>query len=326
MKPQDKQSILLSLSDFIERNKEKIIELESTALISISTDICKYYSGVARNLIAAPQNEYFKTCTSSMRWEPKGHCLGVIPYNYPLVIALWKIAPALAAGCTIDIKLNPKNEGSLPWILANWKNKYDSVKIVNDIDLSKYDFIDITGSKKTADYFKSNHHDVNADVGGGSIAIVNDGNIDFIKKSLNWSINYNNGADCTAPKHIFTRNEFNLEILKIPNTFYADCDNIDHFKPKASVSLFDNIEDVLTEINNYDNRLGLHLYTNNLKIQRLVCEKARWGTIFVNKPLTVPLEMPHSGMGLSGNTFNQNFFKVYQYLVPKHVIIGDQND
>lgn len=326
MKPQDNQSILLSLATFIEANQEQILKLEHNALISISVDICRYYAGAARNLLAVPQHEYFKTCTSSMRWEPKGHCLGVIPSNYPLVISLWKIAPAIAAGCTIDIKLNSKNTGALPWILSNWKNKYNNIKVVNEINFKIYDFIDLTGSKESADYFKQRHHDVNADVGGASIAVVNDGNRNFILENLKWSMLYNNGADCTAPKHIFTTQDFFDDILSIPNTYFAECINIDHFRPEASVSVYTDLNELISKINQYQNRLGLHLYTKSLKIQRLVSEKARWGTIFVNKPLTVPVEMPHSGLGLSGNTFNQSFFKLYQYLVPKHVIVGDQYD
>jgi acyl-CoA reductase-like NAD-dependent aldehyde dehydrogenase len=326
MKPQDIQSLLLSLANFIEDNEEHILKIEHNALIDISVDICRYYAGAARTLISPPQNEYFKTCTSSMRWEPVGHCLGVIPANYPLVIALWKIAPALAAGCSIDIKLNPKNLGALPWILQNWKNKYNNVNIVNEINFSIYDFIDITGSQDTADYFRKNHHNVNADVGGASIAIVNDGNKDFILKNLNWSIKYNNGRDCTAPKHIFTTDEFYNDIKSIDNVMPGDCKSIDHFKPTSTVSVYDDLNKLIAEINQYQNRLGLHLYTNSLKIQRLVSKNARWGTIFVNKPLTVPLEMPHSGLGVSGNTFNQSFLKIYQYLVPKHIVVGDQSD
>ena len=324
MKPQDKQSILLSLAQFIEDNQQKILQLEPTALVNISVDICRYYAGASRNLIAVPEYEYFKTCTSSMRWESKGHCLGVVPWNYPLVIALWKIAPALAAGCTIDIKLNDSNVGALPWILDNWKNKYNSVKIVNNINLQEYDFVDVTGSKKTADYFKSNHHDVNADVGGASIAVVNDGNSAFILENLEWSVKYNLGADCTAPKHIFVTESLLDTVMEIDGVEYSECKNIDHFAPTATVSTYTNIKDLVKQINKLPNRLGLHLYTKDLATKRYVVEHARWGTIFVNKPLTVPVEMPHSGMASSGNTFNQSFFKIYQYLVPKHVVVGDQ--
>lgn len=324
MKPQDNQRVLLSLAQFIEHNKEKILELEVNALIDICVDICNYYAGAARTLIAAPQHEYFKTCTSSMRWEPVGHCLGVIPSNYPLTIALWKIAPALAAGCSIDIKLNPKNLGALPWILDNCKTYKKRIKIVDFINFDDYEFIDVTGSKETAEYFKSNHPNVNTDSGGASIAIVNDGCKDFILKNLEWSINYNNGKDCTAPKHIFTTKAFYNDITKLSNVIVGKCDNIDHFNPFATVSVYENLLELISQINLYKNRLGLHLYTKDLAIQRCVSENARWGTIFVNKPLTVPLEMPHSGLGLSGNTFNQSFFKIYQYLVPKHIVVGDQ--
>lgn len=326
MKPQDNQTILLSLSQFIEENQNTILNLEPSAITSISVDICRYYAGATRTLIAAPQHEYFKTCTSSMRWEPVGHCLGVIPSNYPLLIALWKIAPALAAGCSIDIKLNSNNLGALPWILQNWNKHKARVKIVDSINFDKYDFIDITGSEKTAQYFRSKHSNVNADVGGASIAIVNDGNKDFILENLKWSIGYNNGRDCTAPKHIFTTQEFYNDILQLDQAVSGECQNIDHFNPYATVSVFDDVHDLINKVNCYKNRLGLHLYTQNLAVQRYVAEKAKWGTIFVNKPLTVPIEMPHSGLGLSGNTFNQSFFKIYQYLVPKHIVVGDQVD
>lgn len=323
MKPQDKQYILLNLAQFIEDNQEYILQLEPTALINISVDICRYYAGASRNLIAVPENEYFKTCTSSMRWEPKGHCLGVVPRNYPLVIALWKIAPALAAGCTIDIKLNDSNKGALPWILDNWKNKYSSVRIVDDV-IKDYDFVDVTGSKTTAKYFKDRYDDVNADVGGASIAVVNDGDPEFIIENLKWSVKYNLGADCTAPKHIFVVEELLSAVTKIDSVALGECNNIDHFSPTATVSSYRDIKDLVKQINQLPNRLGLHLYTKDLATKRYVVEHARWGTIFVNKPLTVPVEMPHSGMASSGNTFNQSFFKIYQYLVPKHVVVGDQ--
>jgi acyl-CoA reductase-like NAD-dependent aldehyde dehydrogenase len=326
MKPQDNQTILLSLSQFIDENQNNILDLEPSAIPSISIDICRYYAGASRTLISAPQHEYFKTCTSSMRWEPVGHCLGVIPSNYPLIISLWKISPAIAAGCSIDIKLNNNNKGALPWILQNWNKHKDRVKIVDSIDFDIYDFIDITGSEKTAQYFRSKHLNVNADVGGASIAIVNDGNKDFILENLKWSIGYNNGRDCTAPKHIFTTQEFYNDILQLEQAVAGESQNIDHFNPYATVSVFNDVKDLINKVNGYKNRLGLHLYTQNLSVQRFVAEKAKWGTIFVNKPLTVPVEMPHSGLGLSGNTFNQSFFKIYQYLVPKHIVVGDQYD
>lgn len=333
MKPQDLQNILFSLSCFIEDNFNTIVDLERTDFkvnsvfdVNLAKDICNFYAGAARSLVSSPQNEYYKTCTSSIRYEPKGHCLGVVPWNYPLVIAMWKVAPAIAAGCTIDLKLNPKNEGSVRYIFNNWKNKV-KVNIVDDVVFDYYDFIDVTGSKTTADYFKMHHSDVSADVGGASIAIVNDGNLDFISEQLSWSIKYNGGADCTSPKHVFcNKTLINDLIKKIDCIEYKELGDIDHFLPKASVSSFDSIEKLTKTINQLPNRLGLHLYTKELKVQRYISQHARWGNIFVNKPMTTPVEMPHSGLGVSGNTFNQSINKIYQYLVPKHIVVGDQDD
>jgi acyl-CoA reductase-like NAD-dependent aldehyde dehydrogenase len=333
MKPKDRQNILLSLSKFIEDNKVEILKLETTPFkpnpnidIDMAIDICRFYAGVSRCLQSHPQDEYNNTCTSSVRYEPIGHCLGVIPWNYPLTIAMWKVAPALAAGCSIDIKLNNKNIGSVEFIFNNWKSKLN-VSVVDNVDFNKYDFIDITGSKETATYFKNNHPNVIADVGGASIAIVEDGDIDFIVKNLEWSIKYNGGADCTSPKHIFCKTNMYTQIIKkldcvVPNNI----GDIDHFNPIATISSYSVIDELIDDINLLKNRLGLHLYTNNLTIQRLISKKAKWGNIFINKPLTTPIEMPHSGLGMSGNSFNQSTNKVYQYLVPKHIVVGDQSN
>lgn len=333
MKPQDIQKVLISLSQFIENNFSTIANLEKTAFkpnpefdISLAIDICNFYAGVSRTLVAPPQHEYYKTCTSSVRYEPKGHCLGVIPWNYPLIISMWKVAPAIAAGCTLDLKLNPKNEGSVRYIFDNWKNKL-KINIIENVVFENYDFIDITGSKQTADFFKKNHPDVIADVGGASIAVVNDGNLNFIANQLNWSIKYNGGADCTSPKHIFCSENILEELLKRLECVRVDEPiYIDHFNPIATVSSYSNIYDLIRKVNQFPNRLGLHLYTKELKIQRYVAQNARWGNIFVNKPMTTPVEMPHSGLGVSGNTFNQSVNKIYQYLVPKHIVVGDQDD
>ena len=333
MKPQDRENTLFSLSKFIQDNFKKIVKLETTDFknnadfdVNTAIDICNFYAGVSRTITAPPQDEYYNTCTSSMRYEPKGHCLGVVPWNYPLVIAMWKIAPAIAAGCTIDVKLNPKNKGSVPFIFSNWKNKVQ-VNVVDTVDFSIYDFIDITGSKTTADFFKQHHNDVIADIGGASVAIVNDGNISFIANSLDWSIKYNGGADCTSPKHIFCKRNLFAQLIENLNCVKEQqLTNIDHFGPEATMSQYDNLQELIKQINQLPNRLGLHLYTTELKTQRFVSQHARWGNIFVNKPMTTPIEMPHSGVGASGNTFNQGANKIYQYLVPKHVIVGDQYD
>lgn len=113
--PAERSNLLWKLADLVEKNADHIAEVESmnvgkTIKYSRDSDLpfiidnLRFFAGCARSLEGKSAAEYSGLGTSIIRREPLGVVGAVIPWNYPLYIAMWKIAPALAAGDTLVIK------------------------------------------------------------------------------------------------------------------------------------------------------------------------------------------------------------------------------
>ncbi|MDO5672531.1 MAG: gamma-aminobutyraldehyde dehydrogenase [Actinomycetaceae bacterium] len=113
--PSQRQDMLLQLADALEANAEKLAEAQNRntgqpkALIvseevGPSADHVRFFAGAARRIDAIAAGEYAEGLTSYVRKEPLGVVAQVTPWNYPLMMAIWKIAPALAAGNTVVLK------------------------------------------------------------------------------------------------------------------------------------------------------------------------------------------------------------------------------
>jgi aminobutyraldehyde dehydrogenase len=106
--PQDRSEALLKLAAAIDDNTEELAELESQNVgkplgyardeMPVSADNLRFFAGAARVLEGKSAGEYMKGYTSMIRREPLGIVGGIAPWNYPLMMAVWKIGPALAAG------------------------------------------------------------------------------------------------------------------------------------------------------------------------------------------------------------------------------------
>ena len=106
--PAERSELLLKLADAMEANAEELAELESVNVgkplsyardeIPICVDNIRFFAGAARVLEGRSSGEYMRGYTSMIRREPIGIVGGIAPWNYPLMMAVWKLAPALAAG------------------------------------------------------------------------------------------------------------------------------------------------------------------------------------------------------------------------------------
>jgi 1-pyrroline dehydrogenase len=106
--PAERQELLLKLADLIDENTEELAKLESTNVgkplsyardeMPVCSDNIRYFAGAARVLEGKSAGEYMRGYTSFLRREPIGVVAGIAPWNYPLMMAVWKFAPALAAG------------------------------------------------------------------------------------------------------------------------------------------------------------------------------------------------------------------------------------
>jgi 1-pyrroline dehydrogenase len=112
--PGERAEALLKLAAAIEDNGEELAELESLNVgkplssardeMPVSADNFRFFAGAARVLEGKSAGEYMRGYTSMVRREPVGIVGGIAPWNYPLMMAVWKMAPALAAGNVQIIK------------------------------------------------------------------------------------------------------------------------------------------------------------------------------------------------------------------------------
>ena len=106
--PKNRMELLLKLADVIDENAEELTQLESRNVgkpmsiagdeMPFSADNLRFFAGAARTLEGKAAGEYLEGYTSIIRREPLGIVAGITPWNYPLMMAVWKLGPALAAG------------------------------------------------------------------------------------------------------------------------------------------------------------------------------------------------------------------------------------
>ncbi len=112
--PGERAELLLKLADAIEEHADELAELESQNVgkplsygkieLPVCVDNIRFFAGAARVLEGKAAGEYMRGYTSWLRREPIGVVGGIAPWNYPLMMAVWKLAPALAAGNTQVLK------------------------------------------------------------------------------------------------------------------------------------------------------------------------------------------------------------------------------
>ncbi|MBA2756990.1 MAG: aldehyde dehydrogenase family protein, partial [Chloroflexi bacterium] len=112
--PQERSLAILKLADAIEARGDELGRLESKNAgkpvaaaideIPVMVDNLRFFAGAARLLEGKASNEYMADHTSFIRREPVGVVASIAPWNYPLMMAGWKIGPALAAGNTVILK------------------------------------------------------------------------------------------------------------------------------------------------------------------------------------------------------------------------------
>jgi betaine-aldehyde dehydrogenase len=113
--PAERSLALIRIADSLEARAEEFVAAESKNTgkpVALTTseeippmvDQIRFFAGAARNLEGRSAGEYMRGFTSFIRREPIGVCAAVTPWNYPMMMAVWKFAPALAAGNTMVLK------------------------------------------------------------------------------------------------------------------------------------------------------------------------------------------------------------------------------
>ncbi|MEL7117293.1 MAG: aldehyde dehydrogenase family protein, partial [Pseudomonadota bacterium] len=114
--PAERATLLLQIADVIEAHQDALAELESLDVgkpwpsarddeFPLTIDTFRFFAGAARTMMGSAAGEYVPGHTSMIRRDPVGPVAAIAPWNYPLMMAAWKLAAPIAAGCSVVLKL-----------------------------------------------------------------------------------------------------------------------------------------------------------------------------------------------------------------------------
>ncbi len=229
--PSERSKIIWKLADLIEANAEKLAKVESEntgkpyAFVSLGGDIpfavdnLRFFASAARDTHGSHAGEFMAGYTSIYRREPVGVVGQIAPWNYPLMMAAWKIGPALAAGCTIVLKPAPGTplttlmlgeiikEAGIPDGVVNIISGGNDAgqAIVEHPDVRMVSLTGSTGTGKkimkvAADTLKRVH----LELGGKAPFIVfDDSDPELVAAKASMAATLNTGQDCTAATRLY---------------------------------------------------------------------------------------------------------------------------
>jgi betaine-aldehyde dehydrogenase len=212
----------------LEANAEELtrIEVENTGKpygltlseeIPPAADQIRFFAGAARHLEGLSAGEYMSQHTSIIRREPLGVCGQVAPWNYPLMMAVWKFAPALAAGNTVVLKpsdTTPASTLRLAEIAAEHLPPGVFNVITGDRDTGRAlvshptpALVSVTGSiragKEVAEAASADLKRVHLELGGKAPVIVfDDADVESAAAGIAGAGYFNAGQDCTAATRV----------------------------------------------------------------------------------------------------------------------------
>ena len=180
-------------------------------------DNLRFFAGAARCMEGKAAGEYLEGYTSMIRREPVGVIGQIAPWNYPIMMAVWKIGPALATGNTIVLKPAPTTPLStirLAEIAAEFlpKGVLNVIAGGNDpgaalVEHDDVDMVSLTGSVETgkwiAEHAARTLKRVHLELGGKApVVVFDDVDLDSVLETIAGTGYYNAGQDCTAATRV----------------------------------------------------------------------------------------------------------------------------
>ena len=232
--PAERSSYLLAIADAMEAAAEELGGLESidggkplaSAIadeMPLTIDTFRFFAGAARTMTGSAAGEYVEGHTSMIRRDPVGPVAAIAPWNYPLMMAAWKLAAPLAAGCTVTLK--PSELTPLATLrFAEMMNEILPKGVVNVIvgrgptigdqliNSAHMEAISITGSPTTGKAAMKAASDkirhVHLELGGKAPVIVfDDADLDAVVETIRGGSYFNAGQDCAQPCRIMVSNK-----------------------------------------------------------------------------------------------------------------------
>jgi 1-pyrroline dehydrogenase len=226
--PGERSEMLLKLADAIDANAEELAQLESQNVGKplplsrdeppVSSDNLRFFAGAARTLEGRAAGEYMRGYTSMIRREPVGVVGQIAPWNYPMMMAVWKIAPALAAGNVVVMK--PSEQTPLTTLrLAQLAGEIFPAGVLNVItgdgepvgagivrhpDVRMVSLTgDVATGKEVARAAADTLKRVHLELGGKApVVVFDDADPAAVAEGIKIAGYWNSGQDCTAASRV----------------------------------------------------------------------------------------------------------------------------
>jgi len=274
--PGQRQLLLLKLADAVEANSDELVEAQhrntgqvrsliASEEVAAGADQLRFFAGAARLLEGKSAGEYFEGHTSYVRREPIGVVAQVAPWNYPFLMAIWKLGPALAAGNTVVLKPSDTTPEST-LVLARLIGGIFPAGVVNVVlgnaatgslmtEHKVPGLVSITGSVRAgiavaasaAKGLKRAH----LELGGKAPAIVfKDADIKKSAAAIAEFAFFNAGQDCTAITRVLIEDSVHDEVVAAmvehsktlqtgsqndEDNYFGPLNNVNHFNAVSSV-------------------------------------------------------------------------------------------
>ena len=237
--PSERSKAIWRLGDLLEKHAEAFAKLESEntgkpykflslgADVAFSIDNLHFFAGAARDTSGSHAGEYWAGYTSMSRRDPVGPVGQIAPWNYPLMMGIWKIGPALAAGCTTVFKpasITPLTSLMLADIIKEAGIPDGVVNIITGrkagqllVEHPDIRMISVTGStevgqsimRTAAGSVKRLHLELG---GKAPVLVFEDADVDLVAAKVALAGTINTGQDCTAATRVYVQSALRKKV------------------------------------------------------------------------------------------------------------------
>ncbi|GII91409.1 aminobutyraldehyde dehydrogenase [Sinosporangium siamense] len=239
--PAERSRVLLRLADLVESHAGELtrLEVEETGKpvavfregeLPFAVDNLRFFAGAARSLDGTGAGTFSAGYTSMLLRRPVGVVASIAPWNFPFVMAIWKIGPALAAGNAVVIKPAPQTPSTtlrLAELVAEAGAPEGLVRAVTgDAEVGEalvthpgVDMVSVTGSTETGRAVMrgaaGSLKRVHLELGGKAPALVfADADLPAMARGVSMGATYNTGQDCTAATRVYVQREVYAEAVE----------------------------------------------------------------------------------------------------------------
>jgi betaine-aldehyde dehydrogenase len=327
--PRERSLAMYRFADAIERRAEEFVAAESrntgkpvgfcrTDEIPPSVDHLRFFAGAARVLEGRSAGEYMADHTSMIRREPIGVCAQVTPWNYPLMMAAWKIGPALVAGNTVVLKPSDTTPAST-LLLAEVAAEFFPPGVLNvvcgDRDTGRSlvahkipAMVSITGSvragmevaRAAADDLKRVHLELG---GKAPVVVFDDADVAAAAEGIASAGYFNAGQDCTAATRVLAGPRIAADLT-------------DALAERAAATVTGGLDVPEAYYGPLNNPGQLRDHGRAMRMAK----RLDFGAVWINTHIPIVAEMPHGGFKHSGYGKDLSMYGLEDYTRVKHVM------